>query len=83
MKKIELLIGDYEYSKIQEIFKEEGEFEPRTEKDAIIIKALSAIVSPNNLVEEDVGGQDTCSTIVKKLEEPEEKKLEGNVEFKV
>ena len=83
MKKIELLIGDYEYSKIQEIFEEEGDFVPRTEKDAIIVKALSAIVSPNNLAEEDVGGEDTFSTTVKKVKEPEEKNLEGNVEFKV
>ena len=83
MKKIELLIGDYEYSKIEEIFEKETDFEPMTETDAVIIKALSAIISPNNLVEEDVGGKDTFSTIVKKVEEPEEKSLEGNVKIKV
>ena len=83
MKKIELLIGDYEYSQIQEIFKEEPNFKPVTETDNVIIKALSAIISPNNLVEEDVGGKDTFSTIVKKVEEPEEKNLEGNVRIKV
>ena len=54
-----------------------------TEADQVIIKALSAIISPNNLVEEDVGGKETYSTIVKKVEEPEEKNLEGNVEFNV
>ena len=79
MKKIELLIGDYEYSKIEEIFEESEEFDPRTEKDTIIIKALSAIISPKNLVEEDVGGEETYSTIVKKLEEPEEKSLESSI----
>jgi hypothetical protein len=83
MKKIELLIGDYEYSKIQEIFEESDKFDPRTEKDAILVKALSAIISPNNLMEEDVGGEETYSTTIKKLEEPEDKSLEGNVEFKV
>jgi len=83
MKKIELLIGDYEYSKIEEIFEQESDFKPVTETDTVIIKALSAIISPNNLVEEDVGGKDTFSTIVKKVEEPEEKSLEGNVEFKI
>ena len=40
MKKIELLIGDYEYSQIEEIFESEPEFEPVTEKDEIIIEAL-------------------------------------------
>jgi hypothetical protein len=83
MKKIELLIGDYEYSKIEEIFEQESDFKPVTEADQVIIKALSAIISPNNLVEEDVGGKETYSTIVKKVEEPEEKNLEGNVEFNV
>ncbi len=83
MKKIELLIGDYEYSKIEEIFEQESEFKPVTEADQVIIKALSAIISPNNLVEEDVGGKETYSTIIKKVEEPEEKNLEGNVEFNV
>lgn len=83
MKKIELLIGDYEYSKIEEIFEKETDFKPVTEADTVIIKALSAIISPNNLVEEDVGGKETYSTIIKKVEEPEEKNLEGNVEFNV
>lgn len=83
MKKIELLIGDYEYSKIEEIFEQESDFKPVTEADTVIVKALSAIISPNNLVEEDVGGKETYSTIVKKVEEPEEKNLEGNVEFKI
>ena len=83
MKEVKLLIGDYEYSQIQEIFKEEPDFKPVTETDNVIIKALSAIISPNNLVEEDVGGKDTFSTIVKKVEEPEEKSLEGNIKIKV
>jgi hypothetical protein len=68
MKKIELLIGDYEYSKIQEIFEKEQDFKPIGETDNVIIKALSAIISPNNLIEEDV---DTYSTVIKKVTEPE------------
>lgn len=84
MKKIELLIGDYEYSKIQEIFEKEPDFKPIGETDQIIIKALSSIISPNNLAEEDVGGSETFTTTVKKIIEPENKSLEeGNIEFKV
>ena len=83
MKKIELLIGDYEYSQIQEIFKEEPNFKPVTETDNVIIKALSAIISPKNLIEEDVGGPETYSTTELKVEEPESKDLHsGDVEFK-
>ena len=73
MKKIELLIGDYEYSKIEEIFEQETDFNPVTEADTVIIKALSAIISPNNLVEEDVGGKDTYSTIVKRWKSQKKK----------
>ena len=84
MKKIELLIGDYEYSKIQEIFEKEPDFKPISETDQIIIKALSSIISPNNLAEENVGGEETYTTTVKKIIEPENKSLEeGNIEFKV
>lgn len=84
MKKIELLIGDYEYSKIQEVFENEPDFKPINETDKIIIQAMASIISPNNLVEEDVGGKETYTTIVKKIIEPENKSLEeGNIEFKV
>ena len=84
MKKIELLIGDYEYKKIQEVFKNEPEFKPIGEIDQIIIKAMASIISPNNLVEEDVGGEETYATTLKKLVEPESKSLEeGNIEFKI
>jgi hypothetical protein len=83
MKEVKLLIGDYEYSQIQEIFKEEPDFKPVTETDQVIIKALSAIISPKNLVEEDVGGPETYSTTTLKVEEPEDKDLHsGDVEFK-
>ena len=37
MKKIELLIGDYEYSKIQEIFEKEADFKPVNEFDQVIV----------------------------------------------
>ena len=84
MKKIELLIGDYEYSQIEEIFENEPEFEPLTEKDQIIIEAMKQLINKNNLIEENVGGEETYQTTVKKIVEPESKNLEeGNVEFKL
>jgi len=84
MKKIELLIGDYEYSKIQEIFEKEADFNPVNEFDQVIVKALSAIISPSNLVEEDIGGKETYETTVSKIVEPENKSLEeGNIEYKL
>ena len=84
MKKIELLIGDYEYSKIEEVFENETDFKPVSETDKIIIQAMASIISHKNLVEEDVGGKETYTTTVKKIIEPENKSLEeGNIEFKV
>lgn len=85
MKKIELLIGDFEYNTIQEIFKAEADFQPVNEKDYVIIKALQQIINPNNLIEEDVGGQkDTINVAHKKIKEPKSKSLDsGNVEFKL
>ena len=84
MKKIELLVGDYEYSQIQEIFENEKDFKPVNEKDQVIIKALKEIINKNNLKEENVGGEETFTTTVKKINEPENKSLdEGKVEFKV
>jgi len=84
MKEIKLLIGDYEYSQIEEIFKNEPDFKPVSETDNVIIKALSAIISPKNLIEEDVGGPETYSTTTIKVKEPENKDLHsGDVEFKM
>ena len=84
MKEIKLLIGDYEYSQIEEIFKNEPDFKPVSETDNVIIKALSAIISPKNLIEENVGGPETYSTTILKVEEPENKDLHsGDVEFKM
>ena len=84
MKEIKLLIGDYEYSQIEEIFKNEPDFKPVSETDNVIIKALSAIISPKNLIEENVGGEETYSTTTIKVEEPENKDLHsGDVEFKM
>ena len=84
MKKIELLVGDYEYSQIEEIFENEPDFEPITEKDQVIITTLKQVINKNNLKEENVGGQETYQTTVKKIIEPENKSLdEGNVEFKL
>jgi hypothetical protein len=83
MKEVKLLIGDYEYSQIEEIFKNEPDFKPVSETDNVIIKALSAIISPKNLIEENVGGEETYSTTTLKVEEPENKDLHsGDVEFK-
>lgn len=64
MKKVELLIGDYEYSQIQEIFENENEFDPKTDKDVVLIKTLRSVISPKNLVEEDVGAPETYSETV-------------------
>lgn len=82
MKRIEVLIGDYEYSQIEEIFENEPDFVPITEKDQIIIEAMKQIINKNNIKEENVGGEETYTTTVKKIVEPENKSLdEGNVEF--
>ena len=84
MKRIELLIGDYEYEKIQEVFDKEPDFKPVSETDNIIIKALKTIISPKNLMEEDVGGAETIENTFKKVGEPENKSLEeGNIEYKL
>jgi len=83
MKEVKLLIGDYEYAQIQNIFKEEPDFKPVNEVDNVIIKALAAIISPRNLIKENVGGPETYSTTVLKVNEPEDKDLHsGDVEFK-
>ena len=79
MKKIELLIGDHEYELIEQIFEKESDFEPMTETDQVIIKALSAIISPKNLTEENVGGEEVTTTSVQKVSEPEDKTIEPNV----
>jgi len=85
MKKVELLIGDFEYNQIKEIFEKEKDFKPINEKDFVIIKALKQIINPNNLVEENVGGEKDTETITyKKVKEPENKSLDtGDVEFKL
>jgi len=84
MKRIEVLIGDYEYSQIEEIFENEPDFAPITEKDQIIIEAMKQIINKNNLKEENVGGEETYTTTIKKIIEPEDKSIdEGNVEFKL
>ena len=49
MKRIEVLIGDYEYSQIEEIFENEPDFVPITEKDQIIIEAMKQIINKNNI----------------------------------
>ena len=84
MKKIEVLIGDYEYEQIEEIFQKEEDFKPVDEKDKIIITALKQLINKNNLVEENVGGKETSTNIVKKIKEPANKSLdEGKVTFKL
>lgn len=84
MKLVELLIGDHEYEKIKALFDKEDEFNPMTETDKILIQAMKAIVSPNNLKEEDVGGAETETLIVSQVDEPEDKDLNsGEVTFKI
>jgi len=81
MKEVKLLVGDYEYTKIEELFEKEADFEPKTEMDEILVTTIRAIVSPNNLIAEDVGGPETTNTTFRKLEQPEDSSLEGNVDF--
>ena len=84
MKKIQLLIGDYEYEQIEHIFEKEEDFKPIDEKDKIIITALNQIINKNNLVEENVGGEETSTTTIRKIKEPANKSLnEGEIEFKI
>ncbi len=83
MKRIELLIGDHEYSAIQKIFENEKDFQPVDETDQILIKAMSAIISPKNLIEENVGGEESESLTVKKILEPEDKEITENTKIKL
>lgn len=82
MKHVQLLIGDYEYEQIQEIFKHQENFKPIDEKDKIIIETLKAVISPKNIVEEDFGGKETNNLSVKKLVEPENKEIDENTSIK-
>jgi|TARA_B110000305_G_C19391524_1_gene615143 hypothetical protein len=81
MKKIELLIGDHEYDAIKKIFEKEEDFQPIDENDKIIIKAMQAIISPNNLMENNVGGEETSNFSVKKIVEPESKEITKNTKI--
>jgi hypothetical protein len=83
MKLVQLLIGDYEYEIIQKIFENEKDFMPMDEKDKVLIKAMKAIISPNNLVEENIGGQETEALSVRKVVEPENKEIDSNTKIKV
>jgi hypothetical protein len=83
MKLVQLLIGDYEYEIIQKIFENEKDFMPMDEKDKVLIQAMRAIISPNNLVEEDVGGAETETLSVTKVVEPENKEIDSNTKIKV
>ena len=83
MKHVQLLIGDDEYSEIQEIFKNEPNFKPVDKKDRIIIETLRAVISPKNIVEEDIGGKETQHLTVKKIKEPESKEIDDHTEIKL
>jgi hypothetical protein len=83
MKLVQLLIGDYEYEIIQKIFENEKDFMPMDEKDKVLIQAMRAIISPNNLVEENIGGEETETLSVKKVVEPENKEIDSNTKIKV
>ena len=82
MKELKILIGDYEYAKIEEIFEKEKDFHPTTETDHIIIKALGALISPKNLVKEDVGGPETGDVSLKKVNEPKNKEIDSTTVIK-
>ena len=83
MKELKILIGDYEYEMIQEIFKKEDDFEPVTETDAVIVKTLRAIISPKNIVDDNVGGGETAYTTFKKIQEPENKEIDTNTKIQM
>tara|TARA_Y100000361_G_scaffold154137_1_gene178357 strand:+ start:9162 stop:9413 length:252 start_codon:yes stop_codon:yes gene_type:complete len=83
MKRVQLLIGDHEYNAIKRIFENEKDFEPIDENDQILIKAMSAIISPNNLMEENIGGEETSEFSVKKIIEPESKDITKNTKIKI
>ena len=54
-----------------------------TETDKILIQTMRAVISPKNIVEDNVI-EETESLEIKKVIEPEDKSLEtGNVEFKI
>ncbi len=83
MKELKILIGDYEYGMIQEIFEKEDDFEPVTETDAVIVKTLRAIISPKNIVEDNVGGGETAYTTFQKISEPENKEIDANTKIQM
>ena len=82
MKHVQLLIGDYEYEQIQEIFKHQENFKPIDDKDKISSETLRAVISPKNIVEENFGGKETGTLSVKKLIEPENKEIDENTSIK-
>ena len=82
MKRVELLIGDHEYDTIKKIFENEEDFQPIDENDQILIKAMHAIISPNNLIEDNVGGEETSNFSVKKIVEPDSKEITENTKIK-
>ena len=57
MKKVELLVGDYEYSQIEEIFENEPDFEPITEKDKVIIATLKQVINKTILKKKMLGAK--------------------------
>ena len=81
MKHVQLLIGDYEYEQIKMIFKNESQFKPIDEKDKIIVETLRAVISPNNIVEENFGGKEVHNISIKKLKEPENKEIDENTKI--
>ena len=53
MKKIQVTIGDYDLSKLEEIFEKEDNFQPKCTEDQIIIEVMRQCIDPENIVKED------------------------------
>ena len=52
MKTIQIEVGDYDLSKLEEIFEGEDNFQPTCPEDQIIIEIMRQCIDPDNVVEE-------------------------------
>ena len=53
MKKIQVTIGDYDISKLEEIFEGENNFQPTCPEDQIIIEIMRQCIDPENIIKEE------------------------------
>ena len=52
MKKIQVTIGDYDLSKLEEVFEQEDSFQPKCVEDQIIIEIMRQCIDPENIVKD-------------------------------